>query len=111
MKQTLAESLRTYASIIAEADNEQTEMDSSMSTDDWKSDDENPAFNVPDEDTSLEDEHDHDPDEPVMELSHLISVQIGGDEQKIEQAILGFLQKNKLELIPIGGISDTEGQV
>ena len=108
--QSLSELLRNYSDIIAEAEqsfNDEPTEDGN----DFESDDDNPAFNVPDDDISLEDEHDHDPNEPVMELSHLLSTHIGGDEQKIEQVILGFLQKNKYELIPIGGISDTEGQV
>ena len=103
--QSLSELLRNYADIITEANGEGNRSDN-----DFQSDDDNPAFNVPDEEAPLEDDY-GDADEPVTELSHAISVRIGGDEQKIEQAILGFLQKNKYELIPLGGISNNDGQV
>jgi hypothetical protein len=113
MKKSEGELLREYARIIAEASVEDA---TGFSSD----------VDLPDESMMDNDEVGYNKEggpmrdainmnaasnDPVDELSRHIGSIIRSDPKEINRAIEEFLNENNLEITPIGGVSNSEGQV
>jgi hypothetical protein len=129
MKKSEGELLREYAKIVSEADDQADgfgdwephdqshdysgdgdNASGEDDMDDWESDDENAAFNAP-EDVDEEPEAEINSDDPINDLVSFIEGQDKHTDVPLADQIKKFLHTHNLELTPIGGLSDNNGTV
>ena len=113
MSKSVSELLREYSTIISEAENTWSDPefsdDLAMDSEDesWKNDPTGTS-NLPDD--SMMDVDSVDNTDPVQGLADYLDT-AGEDGNDYSTLISTYLKKNNLEITPIGGLTNSEGNV